>query len=167
MNKVICPGAAVGNRRRAFVFCKIEVEDGCLSISGVHGPLRSGNALGGCGQILDTVRAIDQMGKGWTPKLLEQFADIWDRWHLNDMQVGCEHQRAEGWGSERLEVGLDKFKAAGWVTEREHPRGVLSKACPVCGYKYGSAWLKEDLPAEVLAFLEALPTELPYTPAWV
>jgi hypothetical protein len=29
--------------------------------------------------------------------------------------------------------------------------------CPICGYKYGSAWLKEEVPAEVIDWLFALP----------
>ena len=28
-------------------------------------------------------------------------AAVWQRWHLNDMQAGCEHQRAAGWGKGR------------------------------------------------------------------
>lgn len=40
---------------------------------------------------------------------------------------------------------------AGWVRHEEHPDGLLSKPCPVCGYKYGSAWRKEPLPADVVA----------------
>lgn len=42
-------------------------------------------------------------------------------------------------------------RAAGWVRHEEHPDGLLSKPCPVCGYKYGSAWRTEPLPAEVVA----------------
>jgi hypothetical protein len=42
-------------------------------------------------------------------------------------------------------------KMLGWLREDEHPDGILSKACPTCGYKYGSAWLVEPLPAEIEA----------------
>ena len=37
---------------------------------------------------------------------------------------------------------------------------------PDNGYLYGSAWLKEEVPTEVLAYLHALP-ESKLTPAWV
>ena len=57
-------------------------------------------------------------------------------------------------------------KTAGWVSHREHPDGLLSKPCPVCRYKYGSAWLKEDVPEDVITFLESLPDST-LTPAWV
>ena len=57
-------------------------------------------------------------------------------------------------------------KTAGWVYPEEHPKGLLCKPCEVCGYKYGSQWLREDLPADVIRFLESLP-ETDITPAWV
>jgi len=47
-------------------------------------------------------------------------------------------------------------KTAGWVFPKEHPEGVLNKPCPECGYKYGSAWLFEPLPQEVIDFVKAL-----------
>lgn len=48
-------------------------------------------------------------------------------WHLNAMRAGCTHQRAAGWGRQ----------------------DDIGKPCPECGYRYGSAWLFEPLPAEV------------------
>lgn len=57
-------------------------------------------------------------------------------------------------------------KTAGWVYPSEHPEGLLTKPCPECGYKYGSAWRKEDVPEEVLEFLRSLPST-DKTPAWV
>jgi hypothetical protein len=57
-------------------------------------------------------------------------------------------------------------KAAGWVDYREHPDGLLSRPCPVCGYKYGSAWLYEEIPADVIAWLQALP-DTDRKPAWI
>lgn len=48
----------------------------------------------------------------------------------------------------------------------KHPDGILAKPCPVCGYKWGSSWRAECVPAEVLQWLEALP-DSKRTPAWV
>lgn len=64
--------------------------------------------------------------KGSAPRAL---VELWDRWHLNGMRAGCEHQRARGWT---------------WET---HP----SAACPECGYRFGSAWLFEELPGDFVA----------------
>ena len=62
--------------------------------------------------------------------------------------------------------GATSTKMLGWLRETEHPEGILSKPCPVCGYKYGSAWLKEEVPQEVIDWLFALP-DATVTPAWV
>jgi hypothetical protein len=138
----------IGRGEYGPVFCSIKFDNGKLSISGVEGPTRNGDAKGSCGQILDSFK-IKDYAEGWDHALLVRFLETWQRWHLNDMRAGCEHQRAEG-----------------WVTGKEHPDGLLCEPCPTCGYKYGSAWLKEDVPIEVVKFLAALP-DSQVTPAWV
>ena len=56
-----------------------------------------------------------------------------------------------------------EMKTSGWVYEKDHPDGQLGKPCPVCSYKYGTAWKKEELPQRVIQFLEGLPeSELEY-----
>lgn len=57
-------------------------------------------------------------------------------------------------------------KLLGWLRPDEHPEGILTKPCPVCGYKYGTAWLKEEVPEDVIKWLSDLP-ETKITPAWV
>lgn len=44
--------------------------------------------------------------------------------------------------------GHTEIKTLGRLRESEHPQGILSKACPVCGYKYGNAWNYVPIPAE-------------------
>jgi hypothetical protein len=39
---------------------------------------------------------------------------------------------------------------AHWVRTEEHPEGLLCKPCKICGYKYGTKWLHEDVPEEIL-----------------
>lgn len=48
----------------------------------------------------------------------------------------------------------------------EYKEGILCKPCPVCGYKYGTKWIKEDVPQEVIDWLFNLP-ETKIKPAWV
>lgn len=48
-------------------------------------------------------------------------------------------------------------KALGWLKPEEHPEGLLCRPCPTCGYKYGSEWRREDVPADVLNRLRELP----------
>lgn len=57
-----------------------------------------------------------------------EYADLLP-WHLNDMRAGCEHQDA---------------------------RGQRQGKCPECGYRYGSAWLKRDLPLAIVEKLRGL-----------
>ena len=46
------------------------------------------------------------------------------------------------------ELKETEIKRLGWLTEKDHPDGILSKPCPVCGYKYGSSWLYFPIPDE-------------------
>ena len=59
-----------------------------------------------------------------------------------------------------------EVKTLGWLKPDEHPDGILCKPCPVCGYKYGTSWLKEEVPADVIDWLFALPNTT-VRPAWV
>lgn len=62
--------------------------------------------------------------------------------------------------------GPVETKLLGWLRPDEHPEGILTRPCPVCGYKYGSAWKTEEVPQDVIDWLFSLPdSEL--TPAWV
>ncbi len=214
------------------IYVKAEYsEDGRLSISGVEGPLPSGNAIGSCGQIdmhmnLDTIQPIAP----WTKAMIRRLLEIWKAWHLNDMKAGCEHQRANWDVSEKLMVtsytwstkfhkerekaakgamsmaeyeyfaevasrvysvttdtntpkyetdtvkdllaedwikpGKTEEKLVGWVHPHEHPKGLLCKPCEVCGYAYGSSWLREEVPESVLQELRDFPPT-DKQPAWV
>ena len=46
------------------------------------------------------------------------------------------------------DIGHTETKALGWLKESEHPDGLLSKACPVCGYKYGTSWVYFPIPVK-------------------
>lgn len=230
----------VGQGENGDVFCKIEFANGKLSISGVEGPTRNGNARGSCGQIVMSEWNIGTYAPGWDAEIEKKFREIWDTWHLNDMRAGCQHQRGPEWEPKditiyhfRLSDQVEKeikaakkralavlltgetftptidevkvctledritsptaelpeflkpyyvpngpqyagdhynkpfeVKKSNWVNPSEHPEGYLSKPCPVCDYKYGHAWIREEVPAEVIEFLKSLP-DTDKTPAWV
>lgn len=65
-----------------------------------------------------------------------------------------------------LHGGTEETKRRGWVRFEEDKRGILCKPCPVCGYKYGSSWLTEEVPEDVLQWLKDLP-DTKRQPAWV
>lgn len=179
IDKVINPGSGEYGQ----VYCRITYEDGSgkLSITGVEGPKRNGDCRGGCGQIYANLSAsVTEFADGWDRDKLDYFVTVWKRWHLNDMKAGCEHQRAMGWENKTIDPSkpLDVYgkhfpgQAQGtwnmlaWVTQKEHPDGLLSRPCPVCGYKYGSAWLFEAVPSGIINYLNDLP-ESKLNPAWV
>lgn len=62
--------------------------------------------------------------------------------------------------------GETETKLLGWLKPEEHPDGILCKPCPVCGYKYGTSWKKEDIPKAVIEWLLSLP-EATRKPAWI
>lgn len=159
------------------------------------------------GQITETARRVTEskLSRGQ----IDRLCDIWDRWHLNGMQAGCEHQRAAHWhicpghygypGEDRvncltadlvphvyrmekdrqrqaqvfvkrLEREWNAAHALDIVTLEREPRrmytfsinsyrcefDMLSQPCPVCGYKYGSAWLHEELPESIISELRGI-----------
>ena len=113
MKKII----RIGTSRETYsVYCSIEIKDGRLSISGVEGPNHYGGCRGGCGQIdmhIDNEYLNNlNFAPGWNKKLAKRFLTIWEEWHLNDLQAGCEHQRNLGWNNDNI-----------------------GEPCPECGYK--------------------------------
>lgn len=162
-------------------------------------------------------QCIDELGNYTCSDIdIPRIKSIWERWHLNHLNAGCEHQRSQWDTSEKVElitykltsdglrqknevkrqaeqdlkekgtvtlsdlnkelIGLPwettkapethkdlykeekrETKAVGWVHQTEHPKGLLCRPCETCGYEYGTRWLKEEIPADVLTFLSGLP----------
>jgi len=59
-----------------------------------------------------------------------------------------------------------EYKMRGWIFHRDHPLGFIGRPCPVCGYKYGTSWIKEEVPEEVVEWLYNLP-DSKREPAWI
>ncbi len=141
-------------------YCRIKFDDGRLSISGVQGPLISGNARGSCGQIRDSLSDFTEYAPGWSPSMIKRFRQVWKDWHLNDCTAGSPKQEAF--------LRDNPIKA---VYPDSH-YDLASKALADVGlnpdddYKYGSAWLTREVPDDVIAYLAALP-DTDKTPAWV
>ena len=56
----------------------------------------------------------------------------------------------ETYGPDNYEPDEAEEKTLGWLKPAEHPRGILCKPCPVCGYNYGSEWRYMPIPPEVI-----------------
>jgi hypothetical protein len=175
--KVINPGKVnVGLVNPAPVFCSIKWDGERLSISGVVGPTRNGNCSGGCGQILGDLLQLVSITDGWSYAMVHKLHELWDRWHLNDLRAGTPTQEAH---LRSLKVGGAEpwlnFTSKGYPNGGDHyawAKHVLAEAglqpdnSVWGGYSYGSQWLTEEVPEEVLAYLAALP-DTTVTPAWV
>lgn len=118
-----------------------------LSICGhtVNPKIRCGDNWVSAGQIIDELDTGNIKTHLMPRPSVEKLQAIWKRWHLNDLNAGCEHQREiirkehlEGAGYERL------MKMADF------------QQCPDCGYSYGSAWLFEPIPEDVITELKSL-----------
>jgi hypothetical protein len=103
----------------------------------IVGDIYRGGRMESCGQVYDAVRALFKDNVS-----IQMICDIWQRWHLNDLKAGTREQNAV----------IDK------VFSDEH-RYNYDEACEVLkeknlyvdrGYKYGSEWLVEPLPQDII-----------------
>lgn len=125
--------AKINNNQRVTI--EISYDKGRLSLMANHwNHLRTDCYH--CGQMQDTIREWLEEGYHfgkirwlYSKDRIKKILDIWDRWHLNDMRAECEHQRELGWT---------------W------DNGHAETPCPVCGYRLGSAWLKEPVPQSII-----------------
>lgn len=162
MEKVI----RIGKGKWGNVYCNVKWNDRRLSITGVEGPMRNGDARGGCGQIDPLKSEITEFAPGWNQETLEKFAAIWERWHLNDMRAGNAAQE------KALREWKEKGNAFTYEKAVEYLKSInlyevkISLDGVQVPYKYGYRWLTEEVPQEVIDWLFNLP-ETDMTPAWV
>lgn len=144
-----------GHIGRQAVFVTVNWDGKRLSITGVTGPKSNGDCAGSCGQNVGDLR--DPRFNACDGVNASRLADIWERWHLNDMTAGSPAQSA--------------FLRANPITDRMNHYVKACEALAAAGlnpdpnhehngkpYTYGSAWLREDVPADVIDFLRGLPT---------
>lgn len=102
MRKVFRPGTIREGNRRVSIYFVLERRRDYWSFTGVIGPYRSGNAAGGCGQIVmefahrnpkdNDSRSGEYLiqpedisfAKGWDGEKLFQFIDCWEKYHMKN-----------------------------------------------------------------------------------
>lgn len=114
------------------------LEDGRFSMCAEIWNPRETDVYAG-GQCVDTVAAYFP-----NDTKAQRMVAIWERWHLNDMRAGTPAQEAYpnqyGRGGS-YDANLTALTDAGYNPDN--------------GYVYGSKWLREDLPADVVAEIES------------
>lgn len=176
IKKRLRPGRLTTVAKRGWIKVDVDFDGRRLSIQGEIGGEADGRIILEFKEFDDRgSSSLDEIApyEGWDPDQIRRLFEVWKRWHLNNMRAGCEHQRAEGWDSRPIDPSKPltaygrhcEGKSAAtwnmltWVKRDEHPDGLLARPCPVCGHKYGSAWLFEEVPEDVLNFLDSLPGE--------
>lgn len=120
-----------------------------LSITAVEGPMKNGDCRGSAGQRLEALDRLTNLYLDWTPEMVTRLGVEWERWHLNRMRAGTAAQMAFlrtadiGLGGDRYAATLDALTTAGLNPDN--------------GYVYGSAWLSEEVPTDVIEWLSGLP----------
>ena len=91
-----------------------------------------------CGQCLDELAQYSSIKNN---SKFKQVYEWWKKWHLNDLHAGTEKQ----------EQALEDAGMTNWASE-------YSKCCAYLesigllydnGYKFGTSWLKREIPAEI------------------
>ncbi len=135
----------VGHTDDGNVHVKVTWVDGVLSLVGTEGRNHGGQ--------IDMGLQPEEItpAEGWTREMITTLWAIWKRWHLNDMKAGTPAQQAH----------LDTLTFPGyptsyyvWAVEELAKVGLRRDN----GYEYGSKWLREEVPEEVILQLEAFPT---------
>lgn len=148
-----------------------------ISAHSWRGPNPPYNDIEQGGQMQGTLREYVERDKftyaeGWDKERALRLLAVWDAYHLNDMRAGCEHQRALGWrvvseydpqvralnlAIEKLTGEIEPYRLN--ALREMRPVDRIGHECPVCGYRFGSAWRYLPLPEDVLDFVAGLTAE--------
>jgi hypothetical protein len=113
-----------------------------------------------CGQITDDLRKC-------AGARAQRIAELWDRWHLNGMRANCAHMPDQTYTPGRVCYAVPNshpYREAPLVGPQPVPNrtALRGRTCADCtrtaaadvhGYRSGTSWLYEPIPADVLAEL--------------
>lgn len=107
-----------------------------------------GNGRHGSGQTFEYLTK-DTPASGFTKKDCFRLQQTWERWHLNDCRAGTPKQ----------EEAVRKWRSVADDTSYDAACKMLKSINLLVddGYKYGTSWLKEEVPNDVLEWLFSLP----------
>lgn len=122
--------------------CRVDIkiiERNSFKTLSIFGVIFEGGEETGWGQIHKEVKDI----------IPDRLYQIWKRWNLNDMRAGTFVQEEILRQAKNKGVDVSDYdKACDYLRKL----GVYDDD----GYRYGSAWLKEELPQDVIDYLSVL-----------
>lgn len=134
-------------RKNCTVTLEYALKDGGFTMSGNIWNPRMTDIYSG-GQCVDEIASYFPENE-----TVQRMAAVWKRWHLNDMQAGSPAQRAFLETHPDLR-GYDAVTTALTEAGLNPDANYLHNGKP---YEYGTAWLKEDLPSEVIEEIQNWP----------
>lgn len=133
------------------VYVEWSLVDGNFAMTGTIN-LRISRGIESFGQNLEDILELYP-----NDEKLQRMVAVWREWHLNDMTAGSPAQEAA------LKLNKDSYPGYpisyyDWACSVLHNRGLqpdpnyMYKDKP---YSYGSAWLRRELPKEIIAEIES------------
>lgn len=153
----------IGCSSNGDIYVQINYKGGELSIIGVNN--------GGYGQIQNSIARTElkhnEFGWGWDKESVDKFIQIWNRWHFNHMNPGTPAQmiiirhfknlankedplHMESPHAYAKKKGFDYY----YDLQLYWLRSVNMESHD--GYKFGTKWLFEEVPKDVLEWLYGL-----------
>ena len=113
------------------------------------------------GQCLDTIAVFRNQFTPANQELFDLLYDLWKKYHLNGMHAGTPIQEAFIAGLKTMGFKYDYKRACillkdAGLYEVEFTGKTIGRMYDHEPYKYGSAWVIEDLPGDVLLKVEHL-----------
>lgn len=140
-----------GTRKINRVTIDVRLKDGQLSISGTIWNGRGTDCIS-CGQNIDEIAKLFPLNGQ-----VRRIAEIWRKWHLNHTIPGSPRQMEFVREYNRVNEGDYSKTNYHALCKALHGADLLQDAEYLHNgkpYAYGSAWLRQELPADVLVEIE-------------
>lgn len=137
----ICPAYEIGKSGARRFYIDITLANDVLTLSG---------KWHGCGQIANDLSDDSLIpADGFEYSDILKIQSIWKRWHLNNVRAGTPKQ----------EAFIREWRLSNKYSSYDEACKALNEADLLIdnGYRYGTSWLKEKVPTEVIKYLFSLP----------
>lgn len=75
-----------------------------------------------------------------------------------EYEITCYNDETPAEIGKYYKLDRTKEERLGGLKEEEHPRGLLCRPCPICGYRYGTSWIYSPIPEKDLARIREIIT---------